>query len=132
MTTFTSQQIEAALVLKAKELGPEDFKRIAAAGQAVQGLLKEFPEELSKSRDQAWLLFEIVKSQAEKENLSLEGTQLAASALIYIGSPMDLIPNEEIDGFADDAAVIALAIERAEADVRNLCKLAQLDPAKYL
>ena len=132
MSKFNSQQIEDALLLKAKELGSADFQRIASAGQAVKQLIREFPKELSKTKDQAWLLFEIVKSHADKKNLTDQGAQLAASALIYIGSPMDLVPDDESDGFHDDAAVVALAIARAEADVRKFCELDRRDPAKYL
>ncbi len=130
--SFTSQQIEDALVLKANELGPEDFQRIASAGQAVKQLLREFPRELSKTRDQAWLLFEMLKSYTDRKAISLQSAQLAASALLYIGSPMDLIPDEEEDGFADDAAVVDLAIQRSADDVRKFCELDQRDPSHYL
>ena len=55
----------------------------------------------------------------------------AAGALIYLAAPIDIVPDQEKGGYADDAAVVALAFTRSEGPVRTFCQLRGLDLAEY-
>jgi uncharacterized membrane protein YkvA (DUF1232 family) len=125
---FSREQVEKALDAKAAHLGEKDLGRIAANPEAVHALIAEFPEKWEKARRQARLLFELVADA----RVALESRKQAAAALIYLGAPIDLVPDDETDGHADDAAVVALAIERTEHAVRVHCAEKGLPLADYL
>ena len=133
MPSFTREQIQTALSAKSKNLSPQDVRRVASNKDAVMKMIAEFPERYTKAQRQATLLFEIIRAAATgKMNVHPEDLKDAAGALIYLGAPVDIIPDDEKDGYADDAAVIALAISKTEAHVRAYCAMMALDPAEYL
>jgi uncharacterized membrane protein YkvA (DUF1232 family) len=114
---FTSDQIARALEAKAKRLTLEDLDRVRASVSSVQEKLAEFPPSLNDSKVRAELLLEFCGD----ESGSFEARKLAAGALLYLSSPLDLIPDHEPDGYADDAAVVDLATKRITNDLRAFC-----------
>jgi len=133
MASFTLAQIEKALSAKAHNLGPDDIRRVANNGAAVMKMIDEFPGEYDKAKRQARLLFEIIRETSTGQ-LSIHPDELkeAAGALIYLGAPMDIVPDDEADGYADDAAVIDLACKQMARHVQNYCAKTGLDPSDYL
>jgi len=133
MPSFTHEQIEKALSFKSLHLTPHDVRRVADNKEAVLKMISKFPESPAKPRQQATVLFEIIRAAATgKLNVPPEELRWAAGALIYLGAPVDIIPDDEADGYADDAAVIQLAIQKSERHVRAYCQLAGLNVADYL
>lgn len=128
MAAFTKEQVAAALDAKAAHLTKKDVERIAQNKQAVASMIAEFPGEHARARKQATLLVELI----EAGQAPLEALVQAAAALIYLGAPIDLVPDDEPDGYSDDAAIVALAVERIEESVRVHCAERNLDAAEYL
>lgn len=115
--SFTPEQIQKALDGKVSRLTAEDIARVAAAAPLVRQKIAEFPESLSASRARAELLLAFaVEGQDE-----LAALKLAAGALLYLTSPLDLVPDHEPGGFADDAAVVDLAASRLHSDLLAFC-----------
>lgn len=132
MAPFTKQQIETALKSKSGPLTPEDVRRVAKNRDAVLKMIAEFPPEHERARRQAQLLFEILEESATgKLNIHPDELRWAAGALIYLAAPIDIVPDQEKGGYADDAAVVALAFTRSEGPVRTFCQLRGLDLAEY-
>lgn len=133
MAKFTPEQIESALNAKSERLGPGDIKRIAGARDAVLKMLDEFPDAYAQAKKQGSLLFDLIAaSSTGKINVHPDELKYAAGALIYLGEALDLVPDDQEDGYADDAAIIALAIQKSAALVRLLCQSKGLDPADFL
>jgi len=133
MVSFTHAQIEKALSAKSHNLSPEDIRRVANNKAAVIKIIEEFPAEYDKAKRQAHLLFEIIRETSiGKLSIHTDELKAAAGALIYLSAPMDIIPDDEKDGYADDAAVIGLAVQRMAKHVENYCTTMGLNPADYL
>jgi uncharacterized membrane protein YkvA (DUF1232 family) len=133
MASFTEQQIEQALEAKAQRLDQYDIRRISEAKQAVMKMIEEFPESWSKAQRQATLLFDMIEAAATgKLNVHPDELKYAAGALIYLGDPLDIVPDEDEDGYADDAAVVGLAVAKSEAQVRSFCTSRGLNAAEYV
>jgi uncharacterized membrane protein YkvA (DUF1232 family) len=132
MKGFTQEQIAMALDAKSKHLVQEDLARIALGREAVLKIISEFPDGWQKARRQATLLFELIEAaQAGRANVSLDAQKLAAGALIYLSAPLDLVPDDETDGFADDAAIVSLALRRIEAEAKGYCLASGKNTAEF-
>lgn len=133
MASFTEQQIEQALEAKARRLDQYDIRRISEAKDAVMKMIGEFPDSWAKAQRQATLLFEMIEAAATgKLQAHPDQLKYAAGALIYLGDPLDIVPDEDEDGYADDAAIVGLAIKKSESQVRDFCKARGLDAAEYV
>lgn len=133
MPAFTKEQIEKALSAKSTKLGPADIRRIADNKDAVMKMIGDFPESCDKARRQATLLFELIRAAATgKMNVHPDELRDAAGALIYLGAALDIVPDDETDGYTDDAAVIGLAIQKSQVHVRNYCTMMGLSATDYL
>jgi uncharacterized membrane protein YkvA (DUF1232 family) len=133
MPAFTPAQIEKALAAKSQHLSPEDIRRVANNQAAVMKMIEEFPEQHAKAKRQAKVLFELIRATSiGKLSIHPDELRLAAGALIYLGAPMDIIPDDEKDGYADDAAVVALAAQKTAAHVRAYCTSMGLPVDDYL
>jgi len=128
MSGFTEQEVADALEAKSARLTERDVTHVAKSRAAVEKLIADFPEQWAKARRQAGLLLELVSDAT----VALESRRYAAGALIYLGAPLDLVPDEDEDGFADDAAVVALAVRRCEPAVRTYCVQRSLNAAEFL
>lgn len=128
MVSFPEGLIENALDAKVEHLAKADIERVAANRDAVMKMIDEFPDDWAKARRQAKLLFELVANQAAPE----DALKQAAGALIYLGAPVDLVPDDEADGYADDAAVVGLAVQRISDHVEKYCAAKGLNASDYL
>jgi uncharacterized membrane protein YkvA (DUF1232 family) len=133
MANYTEAQIEAALRAKSERLSTADILRIVGAKAAVMKMVDEFPDNRARARRQATLLFDLIESCANgKLSVRSDDLKYAAGALIYLGEPLDLVPDDEEDGYADDEAVVSLAIQKSAAQVRLFCETNAVDVSEYL
>lgn len=133
MASFTQAQIEKALSAKSQNLSPEDIRRVANNKAAVIKMIEEFPAGYDKAKRQAHLLFDIIRETATgKLSIHTDDLRAAAGALIYLGAPMDIVPDDEAHGYADDAAVIDLAVHQMSKHVESYCTARGLNPSDYL
>jgi uncharacterized membrane protein YkvA (DUF1232 family) len=128
MASFTPAQVAAALDTKAGHLGLKDLERVVAGGDAVRQMLLGFPKEHALAGRQAELLLDLLGAGTAP----IESRKQAAGALIYLGAPIDLVPDDDEDGYSDDAAVIQLAVTRTEEALRVHCVERGLDFDEYL
>jgi len=131
MASFTREQIEKALDAKSEHLGDADLLRIVENRDTVLKMIQDFPDNWHKARRQATVLFELLEANL-KGAKPWAPLRPAAGALIYLASPLDLVPDDQTDGFADDAAIIGLAIERLRAEVKMHCEALGRNAAEYL
>ena len=133
MASFTKEQIEQALGAKSKHLNQYDIRQIADAKDAVSKMIKEFPDSWAKAQRQATLLFDMIQDAANgKFDVHPDELRFAGGALIYLGEALDIVPDDEDDGYADDAAVVGLAIAKSEKHVRAYCQLKGISVVEYL
>lgn len=133
MTNFTREQIDTALRTKSEHLSPDDIRRIAGNRAAVMKMVDEFPEHWAKARRQATLLFDMIEAAATgKAAIHPDDLKCAAGALIYLGAALDIVPDDESDGYADDAAIVGLAVAQSDEAIRVYCRARGLDPADYV
>lgn len=133
MASFTKQQIEAALEAKSKHLSDYDLRQISSARDAVMKMIAEFPDSWAKTKRQATLLFEMIEAAANgKLAVHPDELRYAGGALVYLGDSLDIVPDEEEDGYADDAAIVSLAVTKSEGQVKKYCAGKGLSPAEYL
>lgn len=128
MPAFTKEQVAAALDAKAAHLTKKDVERIAKSRDTVLRMVQEFPDSHGQAQRQAVLLLDIIAAGTAPAEALVQ----AAAALIYLGAPIDLVPDHEEHGYSDDAAIVALAISRIEESVRVHCAERSLDPTTYL
>lgn len=132
MAAFTMDQIATALDAKSAPLGLEDLARIAERREHVVAVIDEFPENWAKAKRQAALLLEVVLTGEDRNaKIPLDARKIAAGALIYLSAPLDLVPDDEADGYADDAAIVSLALSRVESVARELCEKSGRNAAEY-
>jgi uncharacterized membrane protein YkvA (DUF1232 family) len=115
--SFTPDQISRALDAKASRLTGVDIERVAAASALVKQKIDEFPASLSSSKARA----EVLLAFAADGKGELGALKIAAGALAYLTSPMDLIPDHDPDGYTDDAAVVDLATKKIAAELKAYC-----------
>lgn len=132
MAKYNEAQVAAALDLKSANLTSDDIARIASSWHAVKKIIGEFPDQYAKTRKQAKALFNLLESKSKGGPVSDASAATAAGALIYLASPMDIVPDDESEGFEDDAAVITLAIARAKDDLKIWCEKNEKNLEDYL
>lgn len=132
MASFTKEQIDSALEAKSKHLNQHDLRQISGAKEAVMKMVAEFPEDWAKARRQTTLLFEMIEAAANgKLDVHPDDLRYAGGALVYLGDSLDIVPDDEKDGYADDAAIVSLAIEKSEEQVKKYCAQKGLNAAEY-
>jgi uncharacterized membrane protein YkvA (DUF1232 family) len=133
MASFTQEQIESALEAKSKHLNQFDLRQISSAKDVVLKMVADFPQNWAKAERQATLLFQMIEAAANgKFDVHPDDLRYAGGALVYLGEPLDIVPDDEEDGYADDAAIVGLAIAKSESFVRKFCEAKGLNVAEYL
>lgn len=133
MANFTTEQIEAALEAKSRHLNEYDLRQISEARDAVMKMVAAFPDTWAKAQRQATLLFEMIEAAASgKLAAHPDDLRYAGGALVYLGDSLDIVPDDEEDGYADDAAIVSLAIEKSKDHVRKYCAAKGLNVAEYV
>lgn len=132
MASFTKQQIESALEAKSRHLNEHDLRQISGAKDAVMKMVAEFPDTWIKAQRQATLLFEMIEAAANgKLAVHPDDLRYAGGALVYLGDSLDIVPDDQEDGYADDAAIVALAIEKSKDQIAKYCATQGLTVAEY-
>jgi uncharacterized membrane protein YkvA (DUF1232 family) len=132
MMKFSPDDVVRALDVKVEHVTLDDAERIAKNGAAVHALIEGLPSSLIRSVNQANLLFELVCSHVEGDDTPFASVAQAVGALLYLSSPVDLVPDHVEQGYLDDAAILELAVQRIAPDLHRLCERKAYDPARYL
>lgn len=117
--SFNAEQVKKALDSKASRVSQADLARIVELRAAVEEKLRAFPAEHQEAREQGELLFAFLESTVNAP-LVAEAKE-TAGALLYLSAPVDLVPDHEPGGYADDAAVLDLAVGRIRDALRAFC-----------
>ncbi len=128
------EELKAKVEDGARKVRPEDVEILAGREEEFHEKVKDVPGRLKKMVNQLKLLFEMIRAYAKKEYREVPwGTiALAAFAVIYFFSPVDLIPDFiPVVGYLDDAAVIALVVKSIQDDLRRYCAAKGYDPDQY-
>lgn len=133
MSEFDAEAVRRALDLKVERLRAEDVKRVALNKAAVEALIEELPGELERSRQQARLLYDFLATHADAQaGPMFRAVAQAAGALLYLSSPLDLVPDSEDDGYADDVAILELAVERIRPALEAYCSARGIETSAVL
>lgn len=111
-SSFTTESLPVEILMDEIEKSGREFKNTKQLGEDLK-------EKLKTARvDQIFLdhckkLFELVKSP----KTSVKSKAIAAGALIYFISPIDLIPDHiPVVGYLDDLAVLSVAVNSLTAN----------------
>ncbi|NMB75939.1 MAG: DUF1232 domain-containing protein [Myxococcales bacterium] len=128
------EEVKAKVEEGARKVRPEDVERLVGREEEFHEKVRNVPGRLKKMVNQVRLLFEMIRAYVKKEYREVPwGTiALAAFAIIYFFSPVDLIPDFiPVVGYLDDAAVIALVVKSIQEDLRKYCLARGYDPDQY-
>ncbi len=133
MVGFSPDDVVKALDVKVEHVTRGDAERIAKNAPAVQAVIEGIPSELTRSVNQATLLFELIRAHVEEgDQTPFESVAQAVGALLYLSSPVDLVPDHVEYGYLDDAAILELAVQRIAPELERFCRRKSYDPARYL
>ena len=118
MEKFTDEQAEEEFAKYSKNVSEDDVsgvldKEDEILGKANGGPLEKFAQKMK-------LLFSVVKDYANGSYREVPWVTIAAivGALLYVFSPIDLIPDFiPVLGLTDDAAVLALCLKGITSDL---------------
>ena len=133
MLKFSPEDVVKALDVKVEHVTIDDARRIAQSSAAVAALIDGIPAELIRSVNHANLLFELICAHVKDgDPTPFESVAQAVGALLYLSSPVDLIPDHAEQGYLDDAAILELAVQRIAPDLKQFCDRKAYDPARYI
>jgi len=119
--TISNEQAEAELREKASTITDSDINKVFENKEAIEDKFKS-AGPLERFIGDLKLLFSIVKDYISGEYREVPYFTIGAivAALLYVLSPIDLIPDFiPVVGYLDDAAVVAVCLRMVEEDLRN-------------
>lgn len=118
---ITKEQAEEALKEGAKKVTEDDLKKIIDKQEEIEAKFKE-QGPLGKFIADLKTLFAVVRDYISGEYREIPYYSIAAivAALLYVLSPIDLIPDFiPIIGYIDDAMVVAACLALVRQDLAN-------------
>jgi len=121
MAKVTKKQAEEELKKGAKNVTEEDLKKVINKRDEIEekfrdnGPLGRFISDLK-------LMFSVIQDYISGEYREIPWWSIAAivAALLYVLSPIDLIPDFiPVIGYIDDALVVAACLAMVEQDLQN-------------
>lgn len=121
MAKVTKKQAEEELKKGAKNVTEEDLKKVINKRDEIEekfrdnGPLGRFISDLK-------LMFSVIQDYISGEYREIPWWSIAAivAALLYVLSPIDLIPDFiPVFGYIDDALVVAACLAMVEQDLQN-------------
>ena len=118
---FTEQQAQEELNKRSKNVTEEDVKKIFEKRDEIE---KKFNPSgpLGKFIGDLQILFSLVNDYRKGKYRKVPWTSIAAivGALLYVFSPIDLIPDFiPAIGLMDDATVVALCLKAIDSDLKK-------------
>ena len=131
MAKFTEEQAEKEFERYSRNVTEDDVSGVLDKEEAIlgkaHGPLEQFAQKIK-------LLFSLVKDYANGSYKEIPWTTIAAvvGSLIYIFSPIDLIPDFiPVAGLMDDAAVLGLCLTGIAADLKKYEKWKNKTEVEY-
>ena len=121
MSKFTKEEAEEALKKGTKNINEDDLEKILKKQKEIEDKFKS-NGPLGKFITDIKLFFSILKDYANGSYREVPWSSIAAitAALIYVLSPIDLIPDFiPVIGYVDDAFVVAACLALVEADLEE-------------
>ena len=112
----------------------EHLERLQASRTAVFEKLREIPDRMQKLTNQVRLLLDLVDDYWAGRYRQVSWYSLAVAVLgtLYFVSPSDLVPDYiPVLGQLDDMAVVAIALQILQRDLRRYCEFKGFDTAAY-
>lgn len=132
--TSRAREVLDRVVLLTERLGTRALPLLMGRLQAVERSVRGLPARLQRATNQVALLIELYDDYRAGiyREIPWRSIAVVTAALIYVISPIDLVPWPiPFVGAVDDALVIALTMRYLRHDLHNYCAFKGYDPAKY-
>jgi uncharacterized membrane protein YkvA (DUF1232 family) len=131
MSKFTNEEAEEEFSKYTKNVTEDDVSGVL---EKENDILKKVHGPLEKFAKSIKLFFSVVKDYASGNYKEIPWTAIAGiiGALLYVFSPIDLIPDFiPVAGLMDDAGVVGLCLTGIGAELKKYEKWKNKDKAKY-